>query len=392
MPLVAIGSGLSGVALTLGATPASSQSQGSFIQDGKAGFVVSDFSYALSRDASDTGACPNGMSRGYANIGDVLLNRPDLQRRADETDGDYQRRAGADLFNSTQNLCMHPEAGAPDPNFRTVTGPDVAVTGGIDLDGQASRASGKPAPGTCAHDDFRGMNGEVGIDNQFFRVVGCSKGYQSAGQSHDLTTEMLTGSWGILITLSGVDDLRNDTDVTVGFYANADAIELTGTREPLPNATYTTSSDPRFRASTRGRIVNGVLTSDPVDVRFYSVFNTVRTERPLRDARVRMTFTPGGGMEGYLAGYTPIEPLYDVQFGFRNGTEVSGQPASLPLRNTRSIGAAFTMGVHTCQGAYYALRDNADGHRDPATGKCTSVSTQYRIRAVSAFVVDAKAD
>jgi hypothetical protein len=33
-------------------------------QDGKAGFVVSDIGYALSRDAKETGACPNGMTSG----------------------------------------------------------------------------------------------------------------------------------------------------------------------------------------------------------------------------------------------------------------------------------------------------------------------------------------
>jgi hypothetical protein len=32
----------------------------------------------------------------------------------------------------------------------------------------------------------------------------------------------------------------------------------------------------------------------------------------------------------------------------------------------------------------------ADGHRDPATGRCTSLSTQYRIRLAPAFVVDAR--
>jgi len=137
-----------------------------------------------------------------------------------------------------------------------------------------------------------------------------------------------------------------------------------------------------------GRIVNGVLTTDPVDVRFYSVFNNVRTECPLRDARVQMTFTADGGLEGYLAGYTPVGAMYDVQYGFRNGTAISGTPASAALINTRSIGQAITIGHHTCQGAYYALLQNADGHRDPATGRCTSISTQYHIRAIPAFVVD----
>ena len=32
----------------------------------------------------------------------------------------------------------------------------------------------------------------------------------------------------------------------------------------------------------------------------------------------------------------------------------------------------------------------ADGHRDPATGRCTTISTQYHLRAVPAFVVEAE--
>jgi hypothetical protein len=363
--------------------------QSGAIVDGKAGFVVTQFAYALSDDASKTGACPNGLTTGYRNIGDVMQGHPVLQRRPDETDTGFSQRTSSGVFASTENLCMHPERGTPDPNFHTVTGPDVAVIGGIDLDQQASLAIGKPASGTCAHDDFRGMNGERGIDNQFFRVAGCISTFQPGGQTIDLVTEMMTGSWGIVLTVNGIDDLRNDPSVEVGFYANADPVQLSATRAPLANASYSASSDPRFRALTHGRIVNGVLTSDPVDVRFYSVFNPVRTERFLRDARVFMSFTPDGGLEGYLAGYTPVEAIYDVQFGFRNGTEVSGAPANTRLINTRSIGQANFIGHYTCEGAYQALLRDADGHRDAATGRCTSISTQYHLRAVPAFVDDA---
>ena len=77
-----------------------------------------------------------------------------------------------------------------------------------------------------------------------------------------------------------------------------------------------------------GRIVNGVLTTDPVDVRFHWVVNSIHLERPLQDARLRVTFTPDGGLEGILAGYTPIEDLYDFQYGFRNGKDAKGNPAN----------------------------------------------------------------
>jgi hypothetical protein len=356
--------------------------------DGKAGFIVSHIAYALSKDATETGACPDGMTGGYKNFGDVFLSKPDLQRKEGEAEDKYIGRVFGQAMSdpNTKNLCLNPELGKPDPNWRIVTGKDVPADG-IDLDGQESRSNGKAARGTCAHDDFRGPNGERGIDNQFFRLVGCSKSFQSTGQSNTYEIEMYTGSWGILLTLKGVTDLHNAKDVEVGFYANADPIQLSPTREALPNATYAIDQDPRFRATAHGRIVNGVLTTDPVDVRFHWVVNSIHLERPLQDARLRATFTADGGLEGFLGGYTPVEDLYDFQYGFRNGKDAKGNVAPLQLRTISSVGQAAVLG-HTCQGAYFEMKKLADGHRDPKTGQCTSISTQYRIKAIPAFVVD----
>jgi hypothetical protein len=383
-----------GVALLLGGAAPAADSPPNAVPNAQTGFVVSHIAYALSKDASETGACPDGMTEGYGKtsgyngIGDVFVSKPELQRHEGEVEDQYVRRVFTQAMSdpNTKNLCLNPELGKPDPNFKTVTGKNVAADG-IDLDGQDSRLNGKPAPNTCAHDDFRGTNGERGIDNQFFRLVGCSKSWQSTGLSNQYEIEMYTGAWGILITLKGAGDLRNAKDVEVGIYANADPIQLSPTREALPNATYAVDQDPRFRATTHGRIVNGVLTSDPVDVRFHVVTNSIHLERPLQDARLRMTFTPDGGLDGILAGYTPVEELYDFQYGFRNGKDAKGNPASLQLRAGSSIGQAAVLG-HTCQGAYYAMKQLADGHRDPKTGQCTSISTQYRIKAIPAFVVD----
>jgi hypothetical protein len=260
---------------------------------------------------------------------------------------------------------------------------------GIDLDGQHSSAKGKPAPGTCAHNDLLGMDGERGIDNQFFRVVGCSNSYQSTGSSNSYAIEMLTGSWGILITLSGVDDIRNDDTIEVGIFANADPIELSAAREPLANATYAIDQDPRFQGRTRGRIKDGVLTTEPVDVRFHKITNSIYLERPLIDARLKMTVSEDGVLEGYLAGYTPVEAMYNLQYAFRDGKNAKGEPAERRLITVSSMGQAAVLG-HTCNGAYYALKELADGHPDPKTGKCSSISTQYRIKAIPAFVVDEK--
>jgi hypothetical protein len=363
--------------------------QSNVFQNGEAGFIVSHIAYALSKDAKETGACPDGMTLGNA---EIFAQTPDGHRHDGESDQDYARRVNqASQVLSTapngQNLCMNPEAGGPDPHFRVVTGKNVPAEG-IDLDGQDSRINGKAAPNTCTHDDFRGLNGERGIDNQFFRLVGCSKSFQSTGQSNTYEIAMYTGEWGILITLKGVNDVRNASNVEVGLYASADPIQLSPTRQALANATYAMDQDPRFRATTHGRIVNGVLTTDPVDVRFHWVVNSIHLERPLQDARLRMTFTPDGGLEGILAGYTPIEEMYDFQYGFRNGKDAAGNPANARLISGSANGQARVLD-HTCNGAYFELKRLADGHRDAKTGQCTSISTQYRIKAIPAFVVDA---
>jgi hypothetical protein len=67
------------------------------------------------------------------------------------------------------------------------------------------------APGTCAHQDFEGTRGETGIDNQFYRVIGCTTGFQSTGQGNSFRTGMYTGSWGILVALREADDVRNES-------------------------------------------------------------------------------------------------------------------------------------------------------------------------------------
>ncbi|MET1755854.1 hypothetical protein ABVV53_10340 [Novosphingobium sp. RD2P27] len=353
-------------------------------RNGQAGFVVTDIAYALGPDGK--AACPKGMTAGVRGLIEAYAKTPAGQRREDEPQRNYERRLGLTVHTAPdgQNLCMFPAAGGADPGWRMVHGRNLKVEG-IDLDGAGT--SKKAAGATCGHEEFQGLNGERGVDNQFYRVVGCTTGFQPTGQANGFQVEMHTGSWGILMTLKGVDDPRNDPEVEVGFFANSDPIQLSAARAPLSHATYATESNPRYRATTRGRIVDGVLTSDPVDVRFHNVVNSMNDDRELRSARVRMTFTPDGGLEGILAGYTPVESMYDLQFGARRSKTAKGELAPERLRLGTSMGRAGALG-YSCHGAYHAMLQAADGHKDPATGRCTSISTQYRIRLAPAFVVE----
>ena len=354
-----------------------------FIKDGKAGFVISHFEYALSKGAEVPGACPRGLS---LNLAEIYTLKPEGKRRANETDQAYGARvdAGAKALSVSadgQDLCMNPEVSKPDPYSRTAELSTLPARG-IDLDQQPS-TDGR----SCPRNELVGEDGQRTVDNQFARVVGCTNSFQPNGQSNGFAIEMLSGSWGIVITLAGIDDWQNDNDVEVGIFANADPIQLSPARVPLEYATYAIDQDPRFRATTRGRIENGVLISDPVDARFHNVVNSMRLERPLRGARLRLTLSETGVLKGYLAGYTPVEDMYDFQYAYRNGKNGAGELAPLRLRSGSANGAARVLG-HTCPGVYHALQSHADGYPDPATGKCTAISTQYSIEAVPAFVVD----
>jgi hypothetical protein len=250
------------------------------IRGGEAGFVVTEIAYALGPDAKDSGACPAGLTAGVRGLIEAFAKTPAGARKAEETNDAYERRVSMAVNTAPngQNICLHPEAGQADPGWRMVSGRDLKV-GGIDLDGQDSVSGKRPAAGTCGHHDFNGTGDERGVDNQWYRVIGCTSGFQSTGQANGWQIEMYTGSWGILLSLKGVDDVRNDPNVEVLIAANSDPIQLSSARSALPFATYAVHQDARYRAKTRGRIVDGILTIDPVDVRFHNVVNSMTDDR-----------------------------------------------------------------------------------------------------------------
>ena len=357
--------------------PAGGNSPDSLVQNGEIGFVLTDIAYVTGPHADEAGTCPAGMSK---NLVEIFNATPEGARRPGESDQAFSERseAGGRALGDApdgRNYCQHPQIAPPEPNFRTMRDSRVRIDG-LDLDGKHTAGS-----------DFLTPGGSRGVDNQFYRATGCSQSFQPGGQSNQFSIPMYAGEWGILVRLTEVDDLENDPSVEVGLYANSDPMQLSPTREALRFATYAIDQDPRFRALTRGKIANGVLTTDPVDVRFRTVVNSMHLERVLRDARLRAEVSADGSLTGIMAGFAPVEALYDQQFGYRNGKDGGGQPAAEQLRTGSSNGAARVLG-YTCTGIYQALHRLADGHPDPQTGRNSSISVQYRFSAVNAFLVD----
>src|SRR5262249_40129131 len=122
---------------------------------------------------------------------------------------------------------------------------------GINLDGKVSP------------EDFEGDDGRKGIDNQLFRVVGCIRNYRLEGELGIITTKWRAQKAfnRIAFELSGVGRLKNDTLVEIAYYRTLDTLLAGPTGNYLPGGSQRvdTKWGKRFMASTKGRIVDGVL-------------------------------------------------------------------------------------------------------------------------------------
>ena len=82
---------------------------------------------------------------------------------------------------------------------------------------------------------------------------------------------------------------------------------------------------------------------------------------------------------GYLAGYTPVEDLYNFQYAFRNGKNGKGEPAERRLITISSMGQApcwaipATAPITRCMNSRIAIPT-----RRPANVRRSPLSTASR--------------
>jgi hypothetical protein len=243
---------------------------------------------------------------------------------------------------------------------------------GLDLDGYDS-ASSSVAPQSCPHTDFVGPDGSAGIDNQFYRVVGCIESYRrdslyvSGGIEDFVIGAHLVGRITTLLEINGVDDSLNDDDVDVSIFSSEDPVPYDSQENGLPNASLTATDNPRWRNDVKGRIENGVLKTDSFDLLLKFGYRT-GTEYDLKGARLELNLLPDGNAEGTLAGYYDIDEIYRAMFRDRFG----------------EVQAPYG---YTCPAVHRALAENADGYPDPDSGNCTAISTAFTVKAMPAFVI-----
>lgn len=238
---------------------------------------------------------------------------------------------------------------------------------GMDLDGATD---GAPAPGTCAHQSFTSPTGETGVDNQFFRAIACNTFWRGAATGvGDAAGDLRWNENPVVVVVRDVQSWENDPHVEVVISASPDRPTLDATQKVIDGASLSMTAKARYRTVMNGRIVNGVLTTDPTDL--VLPMNWVGAsggEFIFHHARIRARLNAAGELEGEAGGYRPLDN-------------------AIATLETGGPGVASTAGVD-CASVRKTMRVLADGDPDPKTGACTSVSEALDFGAKPAFVFD----
>lgn len=329
------------------------------------GFVITDWRIAK-HETRFIDECPQGLSPGNDEIWWRSLPVDERSRLTGDGGINRQNRYQAAVHRgpNRENVCVNPEV-VTDPPLLIVQG---RIAPGFNLDGDSD---GMPGKHTCAHENFTSPDGVPGIDNQLYRLTGCVQGYRTIGylDTNPNENRRMQGKGIILIEVTGVDSARNDPDVEVGFFLSQDGYVLDSNDEYMPWASYRSDNQdgaPRYGGKARGQIEDGVLTTEPTDLNLPNIGNFVFINMLIRDMRLRLEIADDGARaSGMIGGYQGVD-----QAVYQNN----------------SLGIVGVNGYIDCPAFYVAAHQLADGHPDPTTGRCTSLSGAWKIEAVAAFV------
>lgn len=259
------------------------------------------------------------------------------------------------------NVYVNPES-APDKGLVGVSG---TIGEGIDLDGNKKTG-------------FISPTGERGIDNMFYRTLGCWKTYRGperlSSGALQFNDGMRNGAWTAVLVITGKgNDPLNDDQVTVGYYMSADKMVKDGNGNIARDYTFRIQPHAKYEAIFPARSVKGrIVSKRPVD--------SVMLRNPAYDpdldllkAQIDLTMNPDGTLRGYIGGYRAWLPVYKGWVNARGPVIESLTWVRLP-------------------DVYYALKRNADYSPNGSNGERTHISYALRIAAIPAYVVTPDAD
>ncbi|MEX1033216.1 MAG: hypothetical protein WDZ30_07630 [Cellvibrionaceae bacterium] len=254
------------------------------------------------------------------------------------------------------NVYTNPES-YPDPGLAEVSG---KVAEGINLDGDKTTG-------------FVSPDGEKGIDNTFYKTLGCWKTYRGperlSSGALQFNDSMRNGGWTTVIVMHGRgDDPMNDDQVDVGFYMSDNDMVKGGDGNIARDYTFRIAPHAHYEAIFKARTVDGmIISTEPADTVMLRDPGYTR-DLELRQAQVQLQMREDGSLRGYVGGYRPWRPVYDGWVNARGPVIESLTWVELPS-------------------VYYALKRNADYSPEGANGEKTHISFALRVDALPAYVM-----
>jgi hypothetical protein len=300
-------------ALLLAAPAASAQEAREIygLKDRTIGFVLNSARWGIHQTADGKQECPNGFNMG-----------PRDQIKALYPEGGTVE--GTQLaYESWVRNPMDKEDNFP---YHEIAG---KVGYGLDLDGKVDA------------DDFTSPEGEKGIDNNFYRAIGCLS-------------------------------LENDDQVVVSMYRGKDNVimDVNG-KKVMPGASNRVDDrwGKKYTHRLKGKIENGVLTTAPADVHWaWSSWYSDPFDYQFKQGLFRLKLDPAGETaEGLFAGYADIDTFRQTLMrGYSTHHSGYGDMSQLSMAR--------------------ALFRNADGSPG-VDGKNTAISASLLVKFTQVFIV-----
>jgi hypothetical protein len=294
--------------------------------------------------------CPNGFNDGPREHFKILFPE------------DGKKRGYVETATARETAGWYPDQFKEPFPFKLAGGP---VAPGMNLDGKVDA------------DDFTSPTGEKGIDNQFYRGIGCIESYRGKDAFNNFwdIRQLLEGTHNrMLFEITDLDSLENDPDVTVTMYRGLhlllrDAAGTTIGFKGIPGGTQKldTRWGKKYIQRYKGRIENGVLITDPGTYVFpWQTFNSP-TELQVNAMRMQLKLTPEFA-EGMLGGYLDFKSFHrrKLRSESLHHQSYGRNPSALLYQNLEKI---------------------ADGPVNPETGKRDSVSSALVTRWAQVYII-----
>jgi hypothetical protein len=219
---------------------------------------------------------------------------------------------------------------------------------------------------------FTSPTGDKGIDNNFYKALGCWKTYRGprrlSSGALNFNDSMRNGAWTTVIVVSGDGaDPMNDNHVKVGFYVSNDKMIKDGLGNIARDYSFRIAPNAKYEGILAARTSNGrIISTAPADIMLRDPGYTGDLE--MLRTRLDLEMRPDGSLTGYVGGYRPWEAVYKGWVNARGPVIEVLTWVQLPA-------------------VYYALRRNADYSPTGHSGKKSHISFALRIDALPAFVM-----